>query len=106
GGDTQSVNLMLGYAYLLLNSPEWRGSILTIKSLVKSDEERSGTTDYLTKFLHLSRLTAELDIQTIGQNVVPLSVINESSLDADLVFLGMRPPTKEETAEEYSKYYS
>ncbi len=104
-GDTQNSSLMLGLAYLLQRSYDWRRSQLVVRALVKNESERQGTVKYLTDFLNKARLVADLDIKVLGADE-PFSVISRYSQDADLVFLGMRKPGPTQTAQDYSTYYA
>jgi len=105
GGDSQNASLMLGLAYMLQRSAEWRQAQLIVRSLVKNEEEREGMIKHLTDFLIRGRLAADLDVRIIDANVEPLSEISRYSKDADLVFLGIRKPNPDQTAEDYSEYY-
>lgn len=104
-GHTQNSSFMLGLAYLLQSSTEWKGSNLVLKSLARSDEQRDGIIKHLRQFIVEGRLAAELDVQIVGPDDDEFATIRRHSAGADLVFLGMRAPKEGETAVEYSQQY-
>lgn len=106
GGNSKSVNLMLGLAYMMQSSPQWRGSQLVLKTLVQNEDQRKGILEHMENFITNGRLSAELDVRIISPDVDRFSAIRQYSQDADFVFIGMRNPTTGETAESYSEYYS
>ncbi len=107
GGKRQNAGLMLTLGYLLQTSPECRGSRLTIRTIVRDEQERESTREEIAGFLKEARLIAEPDIIIHPYETSPLpTTIREASKDADLVFIGMRPPGEDETVESYADYYA
>ncbi|MBT8046206.1 MAG: hypothetical protein KJN67_03465, partial [Pontiella sp.] len=104
GGNTDNIGLMLTLAYQIQKSPVWKQSRLVIKTIVKTEEERTAAVERLEKFIEEQRIPAEAEV-LIKQLPSYLETIRQSSGDAGLVFMGMRPPGDEESVEEYSAYY-
>lgn len=102
-GDNASFSLTL--AYMLQNSQEWMGSQLVLKSMVSSEEEKSGVYQALLQFIANSRTDIDVQLYVIKEDGDIMNNIRRFSEDADLVFIGMRPPTEEETDEDYARYY-
>lgn len=102
-GDNASFSLTI--AYMLQNSQEWMGSHLVLKSMVNSEEEKSGVYQSLLQFIANSRTDISVELYVIESNDEIMNNIRRFSEDADLVFLGMRAPKEEESDEEYSQYY-
>jgi amino acid transporter len=97
--------LMLVFAYMLQSSPEWRGATLTIKSLVANEEGRRGLQESLEAFQAASRIDADIEVHVQRPDQSAFSEIGVHSREADIVFIGLREPSQEETPEEYSRYY-
>ena len=97
---------MLALGYMLQNSPEWRGSQLILKSIVKTVEEEKSARLGLEHFLADGRLDVGLEIlvESDWKNKLHETIRN-SSEGADLVFIGMRPPDSDESTADYAKYY-
>jgi solute carrier family 12 (sodium/potassium/chloride transporter), member 2 len=102
-GDNASFSLTV--AYMLQNSQEWMGAQLVLKSLVTSEEEKAGVYQALLQFIADSRTDIEVELYVIKEGGDVMSNIRRFSEDADLVFIGMRPPGEEETDEGYARYY-
>lgn len=94
----------LAVAILLRRSEEWRGAALHVKSVVNDPAEAAEAEGRLQEYLREARVRATPIILVAGGKTL-YDVIRESSADADLVFLGMRPPADDESAERYSEYY-
>lgn len=106
GGKRHNAGLMLALGYMIQTSEEWRDSKLTIKTIAKDDEDSKTIHNDIDGFLKEARLIAEPDVTIYPYSDSPLpTAIRESSHDADLVFIGMRPPDENETVESYSAYY-
>ena len=104
GGNPDNIGLILTLAYQIQKSPIWKESKLIIKSIVETEDDQESARLRLEKFIEEQRIpaTAEILIRRIP-NI--FDIIRQSSADAGLVFLGMRPPAPEETTEEYAQYY-
>jgi len=103
-GKSPNTAFLVAVAFLLHRSEEWDESAMVFKSIVDTESDKNDRQKQLEQFLAVARITAKMKVLVRdGRNV--FDVILNSSRDADLVFLGMRPPEPEETAEDYSKYY-
>jgi hypothetical protein len=102
-GQSPHAAFTLAVAILLQRSRHWSGAALHIKTVVESEAERVEAASRLSGFCSEARVTAtsEVLVQT-GSSV--FDMIRQSSASADLVFIGMRPPNEDETAESYSAY--
>ncbi len=104
GGKTNSGALMVAIAYLMRKDEGWSKATLVLKTIVSSEEEMESAKIKIDSFISRSRLDAEAKvIRKLSGSI--FETIRESSKDADLVFLGIRPPGEDESIEEYSKYY-
>jgi len=104
GGNQDNIGLMLTLAYLIKQSPVWRESQLVVKTIVAGEEERDAAQERLETFIEEQRLPAKAQV-LVKEMPSFFDIIRQSSADASLVFMGMRPPEQDETIEEYSQYY-
>ena len=108
GRERQNAGLMLALGYMLLNNPDWEDSELTLKSIVVSEEEKESAQKSLRHFLADGRLDIGLEV-LVHENWKSRSKLKEaivnSSHEADLVFMGMRPPSPGESTDDYAQYY-
>ena len=104
GGRTNNGGLMIALAYLLRNNSEWADAKSVLKTVIFKEEEREQARSKLDSFIKKSRLeiTGEV-ILSKGKEI--FDTVRESSKDASLVFIGIRPPGKDESIEDYSAYY-
>ncbi|UCC75225.1 MAG: amino acid permease [Gemmatimonadota bacterium] len=105
GGQRQNAGLMLALGYLLQVSPEWYGADLSLKSIVSSGEERQPALDRLGQLIEHGRLKAEAEVLVRDDTQHAFDIITAASAEADLVFVGIRPPDPDESLEEYARYY-
>jgi len=96
---------MLTLAYMLQNSSYWVGATVTLKSLVESEDQRQGILANLKEFVQEGRIDVGIEVFVKGSEEESIAAIRKYSIEADLVFIGMRPPKVEETAHDYSDYY-
>jgi hypothetical protein len=104
GGNKNNIGLILTLAYQIQKSPVWKASKLVLKTIVETEEERDAAKERLETFIEEQRIPAEAEI-VIKRLPNVFDIIKQSSADAGLVFMGMRPPEEEETTEVYSRYY-
>jgi amino acid transporter len=102
-GKSPHAAFTLAVAILLRRSRDWSGAALHIKTVVESDAERAEAVSRLSSFCSEARVTATAEVLVRAESAV-FDVIKKSSATADLVFIGMRPPSEDETAEAYSVY--
>ncbi len=108
GRERQNAGLMLALGYMLLNNPKWQGSELTLKSIVNTEVEKDQAKVALKHFLADGRLDVGLEIlvhENWKSRLRLKDSIVASSHDADLVFMGMRPPNSDESTDSYADYY-
>ena len=105
-GKENNAGLMLALAFLLKVSPEWRGAELTLKTIVKSEEDKMKLIENMKTFIEKGRLAAKIEVLVNEKHEdIIESTIRNFSRDADLVWLGMRAPGDNELLEDYAKYY-
>ena len=105
GGHKENIGLILTLAYQIQKSPVWHASKLIVKTIVANEEERETAQARLETFIEEQRIPATAEILIRKPSLDIFKMIRESSRDAGLVFMGMRPPSPEETAEKYGSYY-
>ncbi|MCB0405896.1 MAG: hypothetical protein KDD51_14025 [Bdellovibrionales bacterium] len=101
----QNSAFMLALAYMLQTSPEWRGSDLTLKTTVRSEEEKPKMESRAKRFLYESRMDSQLEVLVESEEQGTLTTIRHNIAEADLVFVGMRQPEPGESLETYKEYY-
>ena len=96
---------MLALAYMLQVSPEWQGAKVTLKTIVSTPEEQEIAIKLLTNFVAKGRLDVGVQVIINDAKSDVFELIRETSKDARLVFLGMRPPDEDESVDTYAQYY-
>ncbi|QBG48008.1 Na-K-Cl cotransporter [Verrucomicrobia bacterium S94] len=104
GGNKDNIGLMLTLAYQIQKSPVWKESKLIIKTIVENEEEKPPAEERLKNFITEQRIPAEADV-LIKNRPSFYDIIKQSSAQAGLLFMGMRPPRSDEPDEEYGRYY-
>ena len=109
--DLENSFLMLALAYMLQASPAYMRSVLSVKYIVDTEQERSTAYSKLSHFLQSSRIKAEVHVfsqEAERQSVAHIERINEKDpkKETDILFIGLRFPMKEETSENYMAYLS
>jgi len=106
GGKRENVGLMLTLGYMLQSRPVWRRARLILKTIVKREEEVEKTRQYLQNLMTEGRLTAEFEVLVNNSREDLIStIIRRFSQEADLVFMGIRPPEPNESDQDYGDYY-
>lgn len=105
GRERQNAGLMLAFGFLLRQSPAWRGTALTLKTIARSDEEQTKANDLLVKYLEEGRIVADAEALICPPETEVFERIRQSSENSDLVFIGLRPPKQDESVESYAEYY-
>lgn len=106
GRERQNAGLMLALAYMLQLSTDWRDAKIILNTIVRNETEKKAAESMLQAFLLGGRLNISLRIiieDKWKQNLK--QTITSSAQDADIVFIGMRPPDKGESADVYQEYY-
>lgn len=105
GLQRQNAGLMLALAHMLQTSVEWRDATIRLRTLVPSREKQRDALSRLTSFLVEARIQAEAEVLVCDIEDL-FSSIRETSREADLVFVGLRPPSDGESPEDFSRYYA
>lgn len=100
-GTKGNVNLMLTLAYMLKTSGKWMGAQLTLKSISDSQEAKSGVEKNLAEFLQDSRIPANQNVY-VKSETDTFELMEKSSSNSDIVFMGIKPPTE---GEDFKSYY-
>jgi hypothetical protein len=95
---------ILALAILLRRSRDWEHVELRLRTTCETPEEQEGALKGLQQFLDEARVEAVADVIVRDGGSV-FDVIRSASHDAELVFLAMRLPRPDETAEEYAVHY-
>lgn len=103
-GTQQNLGLMLALAYLLKRSGAWRDAELVLKTIVEQPEDRFDLQARQEAFIESVRVNAraEVIVRSLDDTFENIRKLSEG---ADLVMLGMRAPFKDESEEEYCRYY-
>ncbi len=103
-GKSHNIGFILAVVLLLRRSAEWAEAKLNIRMIVDREEEALEYERRLEEFVEKERLRAETEA-IMRQERDPYEIIRTSSEGADLVFLGIRTPADDETAENFTSYY-
>ncbi|MGB3765981.1 MAG: amino acid permease [Phormidesmis sp.] len=100
GGLQSNGGLMLILAYLLRTSWQWRSAEIRLKLVVPNEAAAQAAEANLTNLTNSLRIGAKSEI-IMAEGRSFNNILNDSSADADLVFLGLAVP--KENSEEYYK---
>jgi solute carrier family 12 (sodium/potassium/chloride transporter), member 2 len=102
--DPRSANagLLLALAYLLRTSSLWQRSELCVKTILESGDLREDAEQRIRETVKKMRLKAAVEVVS-GGGLSHLERIQESSADADFVFLGLHAPDPDPAA--YRAYF-
>ncbi len=106
GGRTNSGALMIALAHLMKGHPSWAKAELRLNSIAMDKDQKKTVKAKIDNFLERSRLDATPQVVMATEGVDVFTTIAEQSKNADLVFLGIRPPAPNESADEYTSYYA
>jgi hypothetical protein len=104
GGKKRNASLMIALAYLLNDSHGWQKAQLCLQSITLREDQRIETKERLEEFSKRARIRAHCDVVVGSLDVPILSTIVEESKQADMVFLGLRPPDLDEDSGAYEEY--
>lgn len=104
GGNMDNIGLILTLAVQILRSPLWKESRLILKTIVETEAERGAALERMRSFIDEQRIPAEAEV-LIKRLPNYYDIIRQTSADAGLVFMGLRPPGEGESTAEYSRYY-
>ena len=103
-GSQENLGLMIALAHLLTRDERWKDSEFVLKSMVNQAGETAKMRSRISTFIKNGRIEARADVLVKSSGDVFDSIRTYSS-GADLVLLGMRPPSEDETSESYRSYY-
>ncbi len=89
--DSGNAGLLLALAFLLRTSDHWRGSELCVKTILEDNTRREETERRIRETVRKMRLNADVEVLN-NAGAGHLQKIQESSGDADFVFLGLSAP--------------
>jgi amino acid transporter len=98
GGLENNGDLMLLLAHMLRMNTAWEESRIRIHSIVESEEERKTQIESLLGLIGSVRIEAEAEVILRPPDTSIEDIITVSSIGADLVFMGLMIPDKEEMA--------
>ncbi len=101
GGLKRNGGLMMILSYLLKTSLEWRNSEVVLKMLVPSATAAQGARANLESIVERTRTGASVDV-LVSDGRPFGDILRESSVDADLVFMGIAEPAE---GFDFSLYY-
>jgi len=113
GRERQNAGLSLALGFMIQKSRIWKNISLHLKSIVKTEDNRQSAQKILEDYLAESRINADCHsyVEQGEKSVVFSRILNESR-NAQLIFLGMKPPNlkdflenPEKTILEYRDYY-
>ncbi len=102
GGLQRNGDLMILLAHLLVQNPEWRGSIIEIISIANNEDMKSFTENYLKNLIEQIRIRAESTVMVKPEGKGFIEIIHSYSKNADAVILGLNTP-KDGDEESYAK---
>ena len=97
---------MLALAYLIKMSGKWEATHLILKTIVSDEAKQNEARKRLDEFIKGQHLKAEAAVIVNQGNEDVFKTIEDNTHDANLVFIGMRPPDEGESIEDYSRYYT
>lgn len=84
-----NAGLMLALGYMIQSSPEWRGAILNLKSVVGSEAQKDGALEYMKDFVLKGRIDAIVSVFVNSNDV--FETIRKESRKSHLIFIGLKP---------------
>lgn len=98
--------LMILLSHMLTSNKTWKGTTIRLRSIVPDENGRLKRLAYFQSFLSSSRLRAvpEIFVDSKGPENI-YQIASQFSSDADMVFLGLRPKSEDESLEDFGKYY-
>ena len=103
-GMNQNGPFMLALATLMVQSAD-RKTRIRLCQIAEKGVDVVNARKILEDFLLSSRVEADILVKAYDSATPPVSVISEVSMDATYTFIGLRPPQKDETPENYADYF-
>jgi hypothetical protein len=104
-GRNQNGSFMLALASLMARSSA-RKTRIRLCRIAEKGTEAAEAERGLKNFLAASRVEADIFVTAGEAGVSPMEIIAEASADAQYAFIGLRPPTEEDSPESYADYFS
>lgn len=104
-GQQANIGLMLTLAHLLKRHENWSESKLRLRRIISKDMDQEEIEASLREHVVAQRLDVQVELITPPAGESPFELIRSSSHESALVFLGLRAPEPDETAEAYAAYY-
>lgn len=100
-----NAGLMLALSFMLKTSDSWRDTELILKTLIEPEDDNQKIEHYLIEFLNAANIKAKINI-IVKDGRSPFEQMRESSMNSDLVFMGLKEPSHQTQVDEYAKYYN
>ncbi len=91
-GRQNNGDLMLLLAHLLRLNAQWRDAEITVRTIVLSETERLDMAQGLDELIHSIRIRAKRDVIIKPADTSIVEIMQQTSRDADVVFLGLPAP--------------
>jgi hypothetical protein len=101
-GKLNNGDLMLLLAHLLTLNPLWSDAVINLRSIVTSETAQPDIEQSIIDLIGTVRIKAKQDVILLPENRTVVEVMQETSKDADVVFLGLMTPEQDKEAE-YTK---
>lgn len=98
-GKMNNGDLMLLLAHLLTLNPLWADAVINLRSIVTSDTSQLDIEQSITELIETVRIKAKQDVILLPEGKTVVEVMQETSKDADVVFLGLMTPEQDKEAE-------
>lgn len=95
-GKENNGDMLLLLAHLLSLDREWRGCRINIKSIARDEREKQETESGLARMITEIRIKAETEVCLLEEGQSISDLIKESSVDAEVVFMGLAEPREGE----------
>ena len=105
GGMQNNGGLMLLLAHMLRSTIEWRDAQIHIKLVIPNKIGAKEAEDNINAILNQSRISAIPEVIVVANRSFE-AVLHESSQNADIIFLGMATPTKDNFTEYYEQMHA
>lgn len=89
-GKQRNGDLMLLLAHLLRLNPQWRGAEIVLRSIVMREDSRQDMERSLSDLIQSVRIQARADVLVRDEDKPISRIVQDTSRDADLVFVGLR----------------
>lgn len=100
----ENSDLMLLLAYSLRKNTHWRRANLTLKSIAFNEKAKEEKNHYFEKFFLKARMSISTETFQASSREEVHEMIATRSTKHGMVFLGLRVPAEDESADQYGKY--